>query len=172
MIEDLDLANPVIRNHYDNGSGKQYVRDERLFRTEPAHQQRTGLQASIKTSRTCLNRGQDGLRSPTIITMTNMTSWRPLSNAANYEDWPKPPALPKRRRIQTPQARSPWTAGGHACNGEVISRPILRTILNKWPSPSPAKRSRNLTGESIDFYDRIVALEETGGFPVHSAWQP
>jgi hypothetical protein len=24
------------RNHYGNGSGKQYVRDERLLRTEPA----------------------------------------------------------------------------------------------------------------------------------------
>ena len=36
VIEDLDLPNPVIRSHYGNGFAKQYVRDDRLLRTEPA----------------------------------------------------------------------------------------------------------------------------------------
>jgi len=36
VIEDLDLPNPVIRSHYGNGFLKQYVRDDRLLRTEPA----------------------------------------------------------------------------------------------------------------------------------------
>ena len=36
MIEDLDLPNPVIRSHYGSGFVKQYVRDDRLLRTEPA----------------------------------------------------------------------------------------------------------------------------------------
>ena len=36
MIEDLDLPNPVIRSHYGHGFAKQYVRDDRLLRTEPA----------------------------------------------------------------------------------------------------------------------------------------
>jgi hypothetical protein len=36
VIEDLDLPNPVIRSHYGHGFAKQYVRDERLLRTEPA----------------------------------------------------------------------------------------------------------------------------------------
>lgn len=36
VIEDLDLPNPVIRTHYGNGFAKQYVRDDRLLRTEPA----------------------------------------------------------------------------------------------------------------------------------------
>src|SRR5438132_384699 len=36
VIEDLDLPNPVIRSHYGHGSAKQYVRDNRLLRTEPA----------------------------------------------------------------------------------------------------------------------------------------
>ena len=36
VIEDLDLPNPVIRSHYGHGFAKQYVRDDRLVRTEPA----------------------------------------------------------------------------------------------------------------------------------------
>ena len=36
VIEDLDLPNPVIRSHYGHGFIKQYVRDHRLLRTEPA----------------------------------------------------------------------------------------------------------------------------------------
>ncbi len=36
VIEDLDLPNPVIRSHYGHGFAKQYVRDERILRTEPA----------------------------------------------------------------------------------------------------------------------------------------
>lgn len=36
VIEDLDLPNPVIRSHYGSGFAKQYVRDDRLLRTEPA----------------------------------------------------------------------------------------------------------------------------------------
>jgi hypothetical protein len=36
VIEDLKLPNPVIRSHYKNGFIKQYVRDGRLLRTEPA----------------------------------------------------------------------------------------------------------------------------------------
>jgi hypothetical protein len=35
-IEDLNLPNPVIRSHYKNGFIKQYVRDERILRTESA----------------------------------------------------------------------------------------------------------------------------------------
>jgi hypothetical protein len=36
VIEDLDLPNPVIRSHYGHCMAKQYVRDDRLLRTEPA----------------------------------------------------------------------------------------------------------------------------------------
>jgi hypothetical protein len=36
VIEDLDLPNPVIRSHYGHGFAKQYVRDDRIWRTEPA----------------------------------------------------------------------------------------------------------------------------------------
>jgi hypothetical protein len=36
VIEDIDLPNPVIRSHYGHGFAKQYVRDDRLLRTEPA----------------------------------------------------------------------------------------------------------------------------------------
>jgi len=36
VIEDLNLPNPVIRSHYKNGLVKQYVRDDRILRTEPA----------------------------------------------------------------------------------------------------------------------------------------
>ncbi len=36
VIEDLDLPNPVIRSNYGHGFLKQYVRDDRLLRTEPA----------------------------------------------------------------------------------------------------------------------------------------
>ena len=36
VIEDLGLPNPVIRSHYGHGFAKQYVRDDRLLRTEPA----------------------------------------------------------------------------------------------------------------------------------------
>src|SRR2546425_3721567 len=36
VIEDLDLPNPVIRSHYKKGFVKQYVRDGRIVRTEPA----------------------------------------------------------------------------------------------------------------------------------------
>jgi hypothetical protein len=35
-LEDLDLPNPVIRSHYAHGFAKQYVRDDRVLRTEPA----------------------------------------------------------------------------------------------------------------------------------------
>ena len=36
VIEDLDLPNPVIRSHYGHGFAKQYVRESRMLRTEPA----------------------------------------------------------------------------------------------------------------------------------------
>ena len=36
VIEDLNLPNPVIRSHYNKGFVKQYVRDDRILRTEPA----------------------------------------------------------------------------------------------------------------------------------------
>ena len=36
VIEDPDLPNPVIRSHYGHGFAKQYVRDDRILRTEPA----------------------------------------------------------------------------------------------------------------------------------------
>jgi hypothetical protein len=36
VIEDLDPPNPVIRSHYGHGFAKQYVRDDRILRTEPA----------------------------------------------------------------------------------------------------------------------------------------
>ena len=36
VIEDLDLPNPVIRSHYGHGFAKQYVRDDRVLRTELA----------------------------------------------------------------------------------------------------------------------------------------
>jgi hypothetical protein len=36
VIEDLDLPNPVIRSHYGKGFAKQYVRDDRILRTELA----------------------------------------------------------------------------------------------------------------------------------------
>ena len=36
VIEDMHLGNPVLRAHYANGFAKQYVRDDRLLRTELA----------------------------------------------------------------------------------------------------------------------------------------
>src|SRR5262250_1676429 len=36
VIEDMHLGNPVMRAHYGNGFAKQYVRDDRLLRTELA----------------------------------------------------------------------------------------------------------------------------------------
>ena len=33
--QNLDLPNPVIHSHYGHGFAKQYVRDNRLLRTEP-----------------------------------------------------------------------------------------------------------------------------------------
>ncbi|MGQ0544761.1 MAG: hypothetical protein ACT4P3_05420, partial [Betaproteobacteria bacterium] len=36
VIEDMNLPNPVMRSHYKNGFIKQYVRDNRLLRTEAA----------------------------------------------------------------------------------------------------------------------------------------
>jgi hypothetical protein len=36
VIEDMHLGNPVLRAHYGHGFAKQYVRDDRLLRTELA----------------------------------------------------------------------------------------------------------------------------------------
>jgi hypothetical protein len=36
VIEDMNLPNPVTRSHYKNGFVKQYVRDNRMLRTEAA----------------------------------------------------------------------------------------------------------------------------------------
>lgn len=36
VLEDLNLPQPVLRSHYGHGFLKQYVRDQRLLRTEPA----------------------------------------------------------------------------------------------------------------------------------------
>jgi hypothetical protein len=36
VIKDLDLPHPVIHSRYRHGFAKQYVRDDRLLRTEPA----------------------------------------------------------------------------------------------------------------------------------------
>jgi hypothetical protein len=42
-IEDLNLGSPVIRSHYKSSSVKQYVRDHKTLRTEPASNDVTDL---------------------------------------------------------------------------------------------------------------------------------
>src|SRR4029077_6141264 len=42
-IEDLQLGSPVIRSHYKSTSVKQYVRDHKTLRTEPASNDVTDL---------------------------------------------------------------------------------------------------------------------------------
>src|SRR5262249_5773354 len=92
-MEDLDLPNPVIRSHYGNAFAKQYVRDDRLLRTEPAT---NNVYATASTRR----------RKPTpppglqvrdhrqYITRSNKTSWRPSSTAANCGNWASPRPFP------------------------------------------------------------------------------
>jgi hypothetical protein len=54
-----------------------------------------------------------GLRSSTIITMRNRTSWKVLCHSANCENWASLPRSRKESEYQCLQSRSPRTAGGH-----------------------------------------------------------
>ncbi len=63
VIEDLDLPTPVNRSHYGHGFLKQYVRDDRLLRTEPATNHVYDYQVNY----------HDGSK----------TSWRPSWTAVN-----------------------------------------------------------------------------------------
>src|SRR5918995_7022552 len=71
VIEDLDLPNPVIRSHYGHGFAKQYVRDNRLLRTEPATNdvRNYGVNKSVENLPQLRQRMSD--------TTPSKTSWRP-----------------------------------------------------------------------------------------------
>jgi hypothetical protein len=73
VIEDLDLPNPVIRSHYGNGFAKQYVRDDRLLRTEPATNNvyDYGVNKDVEN---LPDSGSECPRSSTTITSSNKTS--------------------------------------------------------------------------------------------------
>src|SRR5215472_12512929 len=93
VIEDLDLPNPVIRSHYGHGFAKQYVRDDRLLRTEPATNNvyDYGVNKNVENLPQLRTRWQ---RSSTTTTTSNRTSWRPLSIAGNCGNWPSRPFSP------------------------------------------------------------------------------
>src|ERR671915_1129987 len=82
VIEDLDLPNPVIRSHYGHGFAKQYVRDNRLLRTEPATNdvRDYGVNKDVENLPQLRQRCR---RSSITITMPSRTFWRPSSTAAS-----------------------------------------------------------------------------------------
>ena len=93
VIEDLDLPNPVIRSHYGHGFAKQYLRDDRLLRTEPATNNvyDYGVNQDVEN----LPRLRNRMAEITTTTITsNRTSWRPLSTLDNCASSPSPPSSP------------------------------------------------------------------------------
>ena len=93
VIEDLDLPNPVIRSHYGHGFLKQYVRDDRLLRTEPATN--NVYDYGVKKDVENLSRLATGWqRSSTTITMFSRMFWRPSSTAGNCGNWPSLRSFP------------------------------------------------------------------------------
>jgi len=93
VIEDLDLPNPVIRSHYGHGFTKQYVRDDRLLRTEPATNSvyDYGVNKDVENLPRLRTRSR---RSSTTTTTSSRTCWRPLLTAGNYGNWPSPRSSP------------------------------------------------------------------------------
>jgi len=136
VIEDLDLPNPVIRSHYGHGFAKQYVRDDRLLRTEPATNNvyDYGVHKNVEN---CPNSGPGCQRSSTTTTTSNRTSWRPLSIARNCGNWPSRPfspvagGSPVSSWITRDNWRSciPWSALPTSPPGEASPRPIFTTRL-------------------------------------------
>ena len=93
VIEDLDLPNPVIRSHYGHGFAKQYVRDNRLLRTEPA----TNNVYDYGVNKNVENLPRLRERMSEIIDnykMSSKTSWKPLSTVGNCANWPSRPGFP------------------------------------------------------------------------------
>ena len=93
VIEDLDLPNPVIRSHYGNGFLKQYVRDDRVLRTELATNNVYDYNVNKDIENLPeLRRNCRGLW--TTITMCSKTSWRLSSIEVNSGSWPNPRSWP------------------------------------------------------------------------------
>ena len=114
VIEDLDLPNPVIRSHYGHGFAKQYVRDDRLLRTEPA----TNNVYDYGVNKDVENLPQ--LREADVRDHRQLPQ-RPTGHPGDLHR-PRPTAEtrrahdpPQRKADPRPQARSPATTGGHAC---------------------------------------------------------
>ncbi len=99
VIEDLDLPNPVIRSHYGHGFAKQYVRDGRLPRTEPATNdvRDYGVNKRVEHLPYCAAACQRS----SIITMTHSrTSSKPSWTAADSAGtWPNQPGSLNGKRI-------------------------------------------------------------------------
>jgi hypothetical protein len=53
VIQDFNLPNPVIRSHYGIGILRQYVREDRLLRTEPATNNITDYGVKKDVERLC-----------------------------------------------------------------------------------------------------------------------
>ena len=93
VIEDLDLPNPVIRSHYGHGFAKQYVRDNRLLRTEPATNNvyDYGVNKNVEN----LPRLRERM-SEIIDNYQNVQQdiLEPLSTVGNCANWPSRPGFP------------------------------------------------------------------------------
>src|SRR5271170_1669456 len=98
VIEDLDLPNPVIRSHYGHGFAKQYVRDGRILRTEPA----TNNVYDYGVNKDVENLPQLRDRMSEIVDNchnAHRTSWRALSIEAKLLKLAEPTTLPNGKRI-------------------------------------------------------------------------
>ena len=90
VIEDLNLPNPVLRSHYKNGFIKQYVRDNRMLRTEAAtnnvNDYGVGKAMNNLPDSAALSRAL-----PTATSTYSKTSWNRSLIAANSANSPSLP---------------------------------------------------------------------------------
>ncbi len=93
VIEDLDLPNPVIRTHYGHGFAKQYVRDHRLWRTEPATNNvyDYGVNKNVENLPRLQERRSTIIDNYQNVQQDILETFVDVGNCAN---WPSPPGLP------------------------------------------------------------------------------
>jgi len=126
VIEDLNLPNPVIRSHYGHGFAKQYVRDDRLLRTEPA----TNNVYDYRVHKNVENLPQLRSRMSEIIDNYQNVQQDILETFVDRGQLKigRTHHPPQWKTNTRPQARSPTSTGGHALLGTILQPRCWRTV--------------------------------------------
>lgn len=146
VLEDLNLPNPVIRSHYGHGFAKQYVRDDRILRTEPATNNvyDYGVKKDVENLPHLRKRMSEiidhyhDVQQDVLETFIDRGQLRKIGRAY----YP-----PKRQAGTWPQARSPQAVGSYALAGAFRQRRCRRPVHHRRSlRPRTARSGRHPSG--------------------------